>query len=157
MSTITNLARQGIARVGGFVALNAAMLSLGGFKFMVSTAAYQELQHSSEYRWGSQDVFGRKPVRQFLGVGDESITLNGVIFPEFKGGYDQMTTLRGQAAQGKPFLMTAGTGDILGLWVVEEIEEVNSVFAMRGKPRKIEFMIRLRKFKDVADLQNKGW
>ncbi|MEW6490373.1 MAG: phage tail protein, partial [Thermodesulfobacteriota bacterium] len=62
------------------------MLALGGFLFAVSTAAYQRLQRSAEYRWPAQERFGRPPARQFTGPGAESVELDGVLYPHHAGG-----------------------------------------------------------------------
>ena len=39
----------------------SVMMQLGAFQFSISTAAYQELTRRSEYRWASQDRFGKQP------------------------------------------------------------------------------------------------
>ncbi|TIM92331.1 MAG: phage tail protein, partial [Mesorhizobium sp.] len=43
------------------------MMGLGPFRFSLSTAAYQALERSDEYRWVSQDRIGRHPAMQFVG------------------------------------------------------------------------------------------
>ncbi len=121
----------------------SVMLQLGSFQFSVNTAAYQELRRRTEYRWPSQDRFGKMPALQFTGPGGDSITLTGVIFTEYRGGTGQVERMRAQAGRGKPLLLVDGYGRIMGRWVVESIEETQSTFAAFGRPRKQQFTVQL--------------
>lgn len=128
------------------------MLQLGGFQFGVNTAAYQSLQRSTEYRWPSQDRFGNPPALQYVGPGAETITLPGVIYPEWRGGSGLVNQLRELADTGEPQLMVDGGGNIMGRWVIERVEERQSVFADAGAPRKQEFTVQLRRYIDDQEL-----
>lgn len=122
------------------------MMTLGGFQFGISTAAYQELTRTTEYRWPSQDRFLQDPALQFVGPGADTITLQGVVFPEWNGGTGQLDALRALAAGGTPLTLIGGTGTVMGDWVVERVEEKGTVFAAQGVARKQEFTLGLRKF-----------
>lgn len=124
------------------------MMTLGGFQFGINTAAYQELSKNSEWRWPSQDRFGLPPALQFVGPGAESITLPGIVYPEWRGGVGQIETMRTQASNGEPLAMISGQGEYLGLWVIEWIEEKHSVFGDAGVARKQEFTLKLKRFYD---------
>lgn len=129
----------------------SVMLQLGSFQFGINTAAYQTLQRSNEWRWPAQDRFGKGPVLQHVGQGAETITLPGVVYPEWRGGLGQMDTLRALAAEGKPQTMIDGAGNVLGRWVIERVEEKQAVFADAGVPRKQEFTVQLRRYFDEFD------
>ena len=60
----------------------SVMMQLGAFQFSISTAAYQELTRRSEYRWSSQDRFGKQPNLQYTGPAREAISLVAVIYPD---------------------------------------------------------------------------
>ena len=120
------------------------MLQLGSFQFSVQSAAYQTLQRSTEYRWPAQDRFGKEPALQYVGPGAPTISLDGIVYPEWRGGLGQLDALRTLAAAGKPQTMVDGRGNILGRWVIESVNEKQSVFADAGVPRKQEFTINLR-------------
>lgn len=124
------------------------MLQLGSFQFGVSTAAYQELKRSTEWRWPAQDQFGRLPALQFVGPSSDTITLPGVIYPEYRGGLGLLDALRALADAGEPQMMIDGRGNILGKWVIERVEEGQQVFADGGVPRKMEFTLGLRRIQD---------
>lgn len=129
-----------------YVIGNFMMMQLGSFQFGLLTAAYQELQRSTEYRWVGHEVFGKEPVLQYVGKGADTITLPGVIFPEYRGGLYQIDNMRAAAGRGKPHLMISGFGVVMGSWVIERVEETHTTFAAGGIPRKIDFTLNLRKF-----------
>ena len=131
---------------------SSVMMQLGSFQFGITTAAYQSLQHNAEYRWPSQDRFGNREALQYVGLGAESITLPGVIYPEWRGGLVQVEQLRVLAAEGKPQLMIDGRGNIMGRWVIERVEETQTVFADAGVPRKQEFTLQLRRYHGDEDI-----
>jgi phage protein U len=124
------------------------MLALGDFQFGLNTAAFQEFSRSTEQRWSAQDVFGQLAALQHTGPGQETITLPGVILPEFRGSAGQIDRLRALAADAVPVPLITGTGRILGEYVIERVEERQSVFAAAGLARKIEFTVTLRLYDD---------
>lgn len=121
----------------------AAMMQLGDFRFGVATAAYQELTRTRTFRWGAQERLGRIPARQWLGAGDDSITLSGVIYPHFRGGLGQIQQMADQAGRGRPLELVDSLGNIWGRWCIEQIEEAVREFLPGGIPRKIEFNLKL--------------
>lgn len=129
----------------GYSLGGTVMMQLGSFQFSINTAAYQELRRRTEYRWAAQDRFGKMPALQYTGPGGDSITLSGVIFTEYRGGTAQLDAMRALARRGTPQLLVDGYGRLLGRFVIEGVEEGQSVFAAFGRPRKQEFTLQLRK------------
>lgn len=124
------------------------MLALGMFVFSLSTAAYQELQRQTEWRHTSSSRVGAVAARQFVGRGDDSITLPGVILPELAGSGLSLDALRLMANTGKAWPMIEGSGRIYGLWVIESLAETKSLFFRDGTPRRIEFSLTLKRIDD---------
>lgn len=122
------------------------MLQLGAFQFSVNTAAYQELSRKSNYRWAQQDLYGRIPGQQYTGPGVETISLQGTVYTEYRGGIGQIESMRAQARRGKPLLLINGYGGLMGRWVITDIEEGQKVFAAFGRPRKQDFTLQLTRF-----------
>jgi phage protein U len=136
----------------GLILGSPVMLSLGGFQFGISTAAYQDLSRGSEYKWAGQDRFGQTPALQYTGQGADTMSLQGVIYPEWNGGAAQVDNMRAIAGRGEPLLMTSGGGDVLGMWVIEKINEQQGTFAAYGVARKIEFTLELKRYGDAASI-----
>lgn len=124
------------------------MMALGMFVFSLETLAYQEFQRQTDWRHGSTSRIGTNPARQFLGRGDDSITLPGVLLPALAGSPLSLDALRMMADTGKAWPMVEGTGKILGLWVIESLSDNRTVFFKDGAARRIEFTLKLTRIDD---------
>lgn len=125
------------------------MARLGDFVFSINTAPFQELGRSSTYDWQEVDRIGRKPARQFTGPGSDTITLQGVIYPHYRGGLGQIARMRAMAGRGEPLpfiYCSERVGQYLGQWCILSINEDRSVFLSQGAPRKIQFSITLGEY-----------
>lgn len=132
----------------GYSIAPTVMLQLGGFQFGIATAAYQDLQRATEWRWAAQDRFGKMPALQFTGPGADTMTLTGVVFPEWNGGVVQLDALRALGDAGTPHDLVGGNGASLGQWVVKGVDEGQTVFAAGGVPRRMEFTLQLQRLPD---------
>lgn len=124
------------------------MMALGMFVFSLHTLAYQELQQKTEWRHPTTNRVGAAPARQFLGRGEDSITLPGVLLPELAGTMLSLDVLRQMADTGKAWPIVEGNGRIRGLWVIESISETRTLFFADGAPRRIEFSLELKRVDD---------
>ncbi|MNJ59139.1 Phage P2 GpU [compost metagenome] len=124
------------------------MMALGMFVFSLETLAYQEFQRQTDWRHGSTSRIGTNPARQFLGRGDDSITLPGVLLPALAGSPLSLDALRMMADTGKAWPMVEGTGKILGLWIIESLSDNRTVFFKDGAARRIEFTLKLTRIDD---------
>jgi uncharacterized protein len=147
---LTGLVDNALASFTGNDSGNApVMLMLGGFKFSLNTAVFQEMQRSTAWRWAAQERVGQYDALQFTGPADDTINLPGIVYPDFRGGDRQIESLRQIASGGKPVRLIAASGEILGLWVIDSISETASSFKPDGSPRRQEFNVSLRKFGDA--------
>jgi hypothetical protein len=122
------------------------MIKLGSYVFSLDTAAYQQLARSTAYRWQALDRVNQHAALQYTGPGEDTITLNGVILPTFRGGLGQLDAMRAEAAKGEPLLMVDGQGYVHGRWVIQSINETQKTFERNGAPLQIDFSLRLRKY-----------
>jgi len=121
------------------------MMSLGMFVFDLGNVPFQELERQSEWRHAANNRLGQRPRRQYLGPGEDSITLSGELRPEITGGSLSLDALRVMADTGKAWVLVAGTGRIYGLFIIESIKENNTDFFRDGTPRKISFSLSLKR------------
>ena len=119
------------------------LMALGMFVFGLPTLAYQELQRQTTWRHPSNSRVGGRPARQYVGPGDDTITLSGVLAPEFKGSTRTLLQLREMANSGKAWALVSGAGEVFGAWVIENLTETRTVLMDNGAPRRIEFELQL--------------
>lgn len=125
-----------------------ALMAFGMFVFGLETAAYQDFQRQTEWRHGSTSRIGTNPARQYLGRGDETITLQGVLLPALAGTVLSLDTLRTMADTGKAYPLIEGTGRIYGVWVIDSLTEGRTIFFSDGAARRIEFSLSLKRIDD---------
>lgn len=124
------------------------MMALGNFVFSLQTLAYQEFQRQSAWRHGSTNRIGTNPALQYLGPGDETVTLPGTLLPELAGKAVSLDEIRTMANTGKAWALVEGTGKVYGLYVIESLSETQSYFFNDGTARRIEFSIALKRVDD---------
>jgi phage protein U len=124
------------------------LMSLGQFVFRLQDLAYSELSRATAWRHASNSRVGARPALQYVGQGDDTITLSGVLAPEVAGTLQSLVTLRAMADAGDAYAMVDGAGRIFGAWVIERIEESGSAFTQDGIARRTSFTIALRRSDD---------
>lgn len=122
------------------------MMGLGPYRFSLNTSAYQQLRRSIEYRWQGQDRLQNDVAMQYVGLGKEEIELEGIIYPHFRGGLDQVRDMQEAANKGEPLLLIDGLGQVWGRWVITRIEETQDTFLKAGVPRKISFRMAITRY-----------
>lgn len=119
------------------------MLSLGMFVFSLATLPYQDFSRRTDWKHARTARVGARDASQFTGPGSDTLQLKGYIAPEFAGDITSLDTLREMAGSGEAYPLVDGTGRVLGAWVIDSIDEGQSVFFADGTPRRIDFTIDL--------------
>lgn len=131
------------------------MLMLGPIRFSIDQSAYQKLQRTTQYNWASQTPLGHPvmkylglggPSRQYIGPGEDSINLDGTIYPQYNGGPLQLTLMRLSAGIGIALPLITSSGLIMGRWIIESVGDTRSEFFDNGSARKIEFSLSLKRY-----------
>lgn len=128
------------------------MLCLGLFVFSLDTLSYQELQRRTAWKHPTQSLVGARDASQFLGAGEDTITLSGSMVPEFAGDVASLDKLRRMGNTGNAWVLVEGTGTVYGAYVITDLQETKSFFYMDGTPRKIEFTLSLRRVDQDDDV-----
>ena len=127
-------------------------MNLGSIVFSISTRSFEELQRKCEYRWATMERLGRRPAKQWIGVGTDDITISGVVFPLLETGTSsvvgigQIEEMRKLAEEGNPQDLVDGMGKILGRFVIESIDETASHHLDNGAPRQQEYSLSLSRY-----------
>jgi uncharacterized protein len=132
------------------------MMALGQFMFQASTVAHQELQRQTAWRHPSNSRVGARPARQFVGPGDDTLTLQGVLYPAEFGSAKGLADLREMGKAGLSWPLVDGAGNVYGSYVIESLHETKTVFVAEGLPRKIEFQLSLACVDDAEPVDAVG-
>lgn len=130
------------------------MAKLGSFVFGLNTAGFSQLERRSSHDWAEQKRIGRKPAMQSVGPGADTISLQGVIYPHFRGGLGQVGAMRAMQGSAEPLALVyafESAGQYCGRWCIKEITEGRTVFFSNGMPRKIEFSLELVEYGEDDD------
>jgi len=122
--------------------------ALGPFMFSLDTASPQSLNRTSQYDWAAQRRLGLDVAWQYTGKGDDSIVIDGLIYPEYKGGLGQLELMRSIAGLGKKQFLIDGRGTPYGFWVITRVVEKQTIFNSDGTPKKVGFSIALSAYGD---------
>lgn len=117
------------------------MMVYGMFVFELKTLPHQQLQQNKTWRHVKNERINRSASWQYIGAGEDQITLSGVLYPEITGGEVSLTVLTTQAYTGRPWPLIDGTGQIYGMYVITGSQTTRSELDRYGKAKKIEFSI----------------
>ena len=128
------------------------LLSLGNFRFSISTASYETLTKTHGWNWAEQQVLGADPVLQFTGFDAKQITLRGRIYRTFlEQNYSTtpekyIDALIEDANLGLPLTLVSSDGTVLGYWVVISLNLTDNFINKNGMPQKIEFDLTIKRY-----------
>ncbi|MGH8077421.1 MAG: phage tail protein [Lysobacter sp.] len=126
------------------------MMALGTFVFSLAQLAYQQLQRSTAWRHSGSERVGARAAHQYLGPGEDTVELSGLIAPELTGDPASLDLLRNMAGEGRPLALVDGTGTVHGAFVITALNETRTLFFADGAARKIEFQLSLLRVDDDA-------
>lgn len=98
------------------------------------------LRYSKEKRWYTIECI-EKTLLQNIGSGIECIDLTGVIYPRYQSnGLEQLKNIHDTQ------VLVDNSGNVLGNFVITNVEEKQILFFPDGKPRKVEFILKLKSY-----------
>ena len=126
------------------------LMALGMFLFELGTLPFDELQHKMDWRHARAPRIGARDATQFVGPGDETVTLSGAVYTELSDSAVSLEDLRIMAATGEAWPLVSGSGRVYGNFVITAIDERQTYLMADGSPRRIDFGIDLLGVDDPA-------
>lgn len=126
------------------------MMILGFFIFTRTTVPYQTEQDAKQWRHAANSRIGTRPSYQFLGPGEQTKQLSGILVPEITGGSINMKQLEDMADTGLAYPLIDGLGRMQGMFVINATSENKTEFFSDGAARRIEFTVQLTRVDDRA-------
>jgi len=119
------------------------LMSLGMFPFHVPTLAYDELQRRADWRHERSKRVGARDAVQFVGPGNDTISISGAAYAELSQGRASLDELRDMANTGEHWPLVDGAGRVYGSYVITAIDERHKHMFDDGTPRRIDFAVDL--------------
>jgi phage protein U len=119
------------------------LLTLGMFLFGMDTIPYSDFQRSQGWRHEGTERHMARPATQFVGPGEDSITLAGLLVPEIAGSYGALDRLVEMADTGDNWPLVDGSGRVLGHFRIDQLDTAHHTVLAGGIPRAIDFQLRL--------------
>lgn len=121
------------------------LAALGLFVFNADSLLFEQIERSRTWRHARTDRFGARAAAQYLGPGDDTITLSGTLVPELLGRFTAIETLADMAGTGDAFPLADGGGNLLGNFTIEDLQERKSNLIDTGQARMTEFTVQLKR------------
>ena len=119
------------------------LFALGLFVFDSQTMLPDRIERDRAFRHARDDRFLAPAASQFVGVGDDKVTLTGTLVPELAGNASAIETLAEMASEGEAWPLMDGTGGILGTYTIDRLANGGSNLIDTGQARKIDFTLEL--------------
>ncbi len=123
------------------------MMALDQFVFGMDNLPWQELQRQTQWKHRGNSRVGARDSRQYLGQGDDSLTITGVLVPGITGSAYALDDLRAMADTGEAYVLVDATGLIYGAFVIEAVSESQTGHDQAGA-RRIDFTVGLTRVDD---------
>lgn len=119
------------------------LMAFGPFAFGMHTAAYDELRRQMQFKHGAAVRVGERDNYQYLGAGEEIITLSGTVAPGVSGTLASITQLETMGEGGQAYVLVDGAGYVYGVYFIQSLESTQKNLVQDGTPRRVDFSVTL--------------
>lgn len=123
------------------------LLALGSHIFEIAPLNFQEIERETAPKLPAIARFGARPGRQFTGLGEDPITISGLLFPEELGGRAELEAVRATQSSGQPVLMLGWAGSsglaatVYGMVVILSVSDSQTRISRSGIGRRLSYSI----------------
>lgn len=121
------------------------LFALGMFAFGRESILPDTITDAGDWRHEMTARVGARPAAQFLGPGQRTVTLTGVLVPEILGDRSSLTTLEEMADIGDAYSLIDGEGRKWGEYVIRTLDADRTALIDNGAARRIEFRVGLER------------
>ncbi|WP_288413507.1 phage tail protein [uncultured Sphingomonas sp.] len=119
------------------------LMSLGLFPFSLPTLAHDDLSRRTAWRHATAPRVGARDATQYIGPGEETVSIGGTAHAELTDGRACLDQLRDMAATGQAWPLVDGAGTVFGAFVIQTLDEKHKALFPDGTPRAIDFALEL--------------
>ncbi|WP_327196653.1 phage tail protein [Sphingomonas sp. Leaf23] len=118
-------------------------MSLGLFPFSLPTLAHDDLSRRTAWRHATSPRVGARDATQYVGPGEETVSIGGMAHAELADGRACLDQLRDMAGTGQAWPLVDGAGTVFGAFIIQTLDEKHRALFPDGTPRAIDFSIEL--------------
>jgi phage protein U len=96
-----------------------------------------QFKHGAAVRVGERDTY------QYLGAGEEIVTLSGTVAPGVTGTLASITQLEAMGLCGQAYVLVDGAGYVYGVYFIQSLETTQRYLFPDGTPRRVDFSLTL--------------
>lgn len=131
------------------------MMSLGDFLFEISTLSYDSMKHKRDARFAISERLGADDAIQYMGPGEEIISLSGVGAFGITDAERSFFTINAMMLAGEAYDLIDNYGNRFGLYIIETLDVDRSNFRRFGQARNHSWSINLRRAENQgANIEN---
>lgn len=119
------------------------LLVLGLFVFGMDSIAYSNMSRRRDWRHARTERVGTRDATQYIGPGQDTISLAGLLVPEVHGSYSNLERLIEMAGTGDNWPLVDGNGTVLGQFQIIAIDTDALSIMAGGIARAVDFTIDL--------------
>lgn len=119
------------------------LMQLGSVTFEVWPFNADSYERDTGYDFVAKDVMGGMRPLEAMGETNETISINGRLFPEKFGGLGTMDVLQGMRSSGSAHILVRGDGRNMGWFVIDRITERSDYLDAQGVGKRIDFTVNL--------------
>ena len=120
-------------------------MGLGPFLFRAHGFGYTDLSRKLDTTWAELETAGRLNALQWTGPRSETVTINGVLFPQEFGGAGTLEGVRLAAKSGIPLILISLGGRVFGSHAIQKVDDDQSFHDRFGAPRRDAYSIELKR------------
>ena len=119
------------------------LMQLGAVTFSLRPINTHEYSVSSATEFAQKPVVGARQPYEWVGEGDQKMTISGMMLPKHLGGLNEMAVIHTMRESGIAQLLLRGDGKVLGWFLIESVDETSTNLDADGVGFQIEFSITL--------------
>lgn len=126
------------------------LIAVGPHIFSMLPMSLQTITERTRAKWPAIPRFGAASARQFTGMDEDSLTLEGLIFEDEWQGWADYKALKATQALGEPLPLISwggdGFSDVFGTVIILDVGSTHHHLRPDGIGRKIEFSIEVASY-----------
>lgn len=126
------------------------LMAWGTITFEVYPLNIGEVDHTTATDWSKKEIAGASIYREWVGEGDETISLRGKVFPHFmastgympderRGGFSDLDLIENRRRLGQAHILIRGDGWNLGWYVIERFSRGHTFLGSQGVGQQVAF------------------